>query len=452
MTFGNATGSAATPSSSGETYNIVVMRGGPVVQQALTPAAIPANSTSEQTFTLAGSGAAGTAVINSAGQVTGVNITAGGSNYWVPPLVTFAGGGPAPSMIQTGTATGLDTPAATAAMPYGSGATGIAVVNSSGQITGVRITNPGSGYLTAPAVSFSGGNWFQPGQIVVGSKPTSQVGLGISGWRIPAPGQVAISFVNFTGSAITPSAGETYSFAAFNDMPPVSGWVQYGATITTPGTSITSSSTSQVAIPLTGVASPDSVVGIQKPTTQSGLVIGGALISATTSNNIYVQFGNVSASGVTPTGAEIYVVTVAKGAPPMPVALFPLYVSAFTSVAANSTSEQLLTVAGASVTPTCPAGSTMMLNYMGAMPTGLSVGGVRMSATTAGVAYVNWINSSSGALTPPAGFYLFGNSPIPGPGVGNWAAVQGSPTQALMGGLANEVQQTLAVEGINRGY
>jgi hypothetical protein len=447
MNFANSTGSTITPTAS-ETYNVVVMRGGPVVSQSITPAAVPAGTTVEQVFILQGSGAAGTAIVNAAGQVVGVNITAGGSGYFIPPSVTFAGGGPQPSYVLSGAFGGLDQPAATAAMPYGSGATGIAVVNSSGVVTGVKITNPGSGYLAAPAVSFAGGNWFEPGQFAVGSKPSSQTGLGIGGWRVPATGQIGITYTNYTGSAITPTAGETYQFLALNEMPPMSEFVEYGATITTPGTSITSSSTAEQAIPLTGItAGSDWVAGISKPSVQTGLFVGGARVSVTTSNSIYVCFGNVTGSAITPTGSEVYVVTVGKVNPPMPAMVYPQYISSFTSVAANTSAEQNVTLQGG------PIGSTMVMNYVGgSLPTGLSIGGVRVSATTAGVVYVNWQNNTSSAMTPPAGLYLFGNFPVPGPGVGNFAAVLGSPAQFLNNALTNEVQQLLDAIGLYRGY
>jgi hypothetical protein len=49
------------------------------------------------------------------------------------------------------------------------------------------------------------------GDVIVGvSKPTTQAGLGIVGWRVSAANTVAITFVNATGSPITPTASQTY--------------------------------------------------------------------------------------------------------------------------------------------------------------------------------------------------------------------------------------------------
>jgi hypothetical protein len=49
------------------------------------------------------------------------------------------------------------------------------------------------------------------GDVIVGvSKPTTQAGLGIVGWRVSAANTVAITFMNATGSPITPTASQTY--------------------------------------------------------------------------------------------------------------------------------------------------------------------------------------------------------------------------------------------------
>jgi fibronectin-binding autotransporter adhesin len=64
--------------------------------------------------------------------VATIPITAGGSGYVAPPLVTISGGG-------------------------GAGATGFATIDASGTVTGITITNPGTGYTSAPTVTLSGG-------------------------------------------------------------------------------------------------------------------------------------------------------------------------------------------------------------------------------------------------------------------------------------------------------
>jgi hypothetical protein len=49
--------------------------------------------------------------------------------------------------------------------------------------------------------------------IICVSKPTTQAGLGIVGWRVSAANTIAITFVNATGSPITPTASQVYLVA-----------------------------------------------------------------------------------------------------------------------------------------------------------------------------------------------------------------------------------------------
>lgn len=49
------------------------------------------------------------------------------------------------------------------------------------------------------------------------NKPTAQAGLGIVGVRVSAADTVGITFGNFTGAPITPTASETYTFLAVRE-------------------------------------------------------------------------------------------------------------------------------------------------------------------------------------------------------------------------------------------
>ncbi len=84
----------------------------------------------------------GTGVNN--GKVQAVQIANGGGVYTVPPTVTFS----APPVTPP-----VTTPGAPPAPPA-VGATGVAILSPAGVVTGVRITNPGSGYTSAPTVTF----------------------------------------------------------------------------------------------------------------------------------------------------------------------------------------------------------------------------------------------------------------------------------------------------------
>ncbi len=48
-------------------------------------------------------------------------------------------------------------------------------------------------------------------------KPTSQAGLVIGGWRVSANNTLAVTFGNFTGSPITPTASQTYTILIWRD-------------------------------------------------------------------------------------------------------------------------------------------------------------------------------------------------------------------------------------------
>ncbi|MFM2065624.1 MAG: hypothetical protein RLZZ584_533 [Pseudomonadota bacterium] len=109
-----------------------------------------------------GAPATGTVQFNSAtGQVTGVTITDPGRGYAAAPVPSFTGGTVTTAAAATTTVTAL--PTITFPRPLGQTlavdgltrvpgvtATGIAQVSATGAITGVTITNPGSGYTIAP--------------------------------------------------------------------------------------------------------------------------------------------------------------------------------------------------------------------------------------------------------------------------------------------------------------
>jgi len=53
-------------------------------------------------------------------------------------------------------------------------------------------------------------NGLAVGDHVVVNKPTAQAGLAIVGTRVSAANTLAITFGNFTGAGITPTASQTY--------------------------------------------------------------------------------------------------------------------------------------------------------------------------------------------------------------------------------------------------
>jgi FtsP/CotA-like multicopper oxidase with cupredoxin domain len=114
----------------------------------------------------AGTTATGSAVVNAAtGAVTAVTLSNAGTSYvdFTPPVPTFTGGTVVTAAAATTTVSAL--PTVTFAAPLGttgdgSGgtrATGVPIVSAAGVITGVTITNAGTGYTAAPSVTFSAG-------------------------------------------------------------------------------------------------------------------------------------------------------------------------------------------------------------------------------------------------------------------------------------------------------
>ncbi len=61
-------------------------------------------------------------------------------------------------------------------------------------------------------------------------------------------------------------------------------------------------------VSVTGLATDDVIVGVSKPTTQAGLGIVGARVSA--ANVLALTFGNFTATTITPTASEVYSVFV----------------------------------------------------------------------------------------------------------------------------------------------
>lgn len=80
-----------------------------------------------QFFGGGGAGAVGNAVVNSIGQVVGVNLSFGGTGYTTPPFVTFQD-----------------------SCENGNYASGYTEINDAGEVTRVIMVNNGNGYLDAP--------------------------------------------------------------------------------------------------------------------------------------------------------------------------------------------------------------------------------------------------------------------------------------------------------------
>lgn len=443
MVFSNTSGGNLTPTA-GEVYNVVCIRGWPVIVHAATVATVPATSSNEQEFTLNPNGAAATASINAAGQVTQIVVTAAGANYWVPPRVVIT----APTVtdgVMSGTFTGAGVDPATTTRPVpaqpGRAATAEAIINALGAVVGVKITDPGTGYTAAPTITFEGGGYIVPGMVAMITKPTTNAGVAIGNVRISGINKVAVQFVNPTAAVVTPTTPQNYSIVCLPDLPSISNVVAYGANVGTLGLVATVSS-GELAVTITGVAATDIFVGAQKPTLQAGLLMGSGRVSA--ANTVQVSFANPTAGNLTPTANEVYGVVVYRQMPNAPFRVFNVLLTP-AAVAANTTVEQTFTVAG------LVAGSTVVVNKP-SHQAGLAISGCRVTAgNTLGITFEN---VTAAIITPTAEAYTVGNFTDVGAGggvPGNWVARDVSfPLQRALD-MANELGSALGVTGLIQG-
>jgi hypothetical protein len=106
------------------------------------------------------------------------------------------------------------------------------------------------------------------GQLVIVNKPTQQTGLDIGNVRIVSNNVLGITYINFTGAAITPTA-ETYTVAQFAGMDAINNDVFYGFNAGTVGAIGAGVVITGGATTLTGMLATDMVTGIQQPSTAS---------------------------------------------------------------------------------------------------------------------------------------------------------------------------------------
>ncbi len=386
VVFTNPT--AANINLASESYTITAVRGMPIISANLSPANLAANATVEQIFTIAAANAAGTATVNAAGQVTSVVMTNAGSGYYVPPTVVFTSATPVSANVLTGTMAGLP------GYQGGVGATGIAIIDGTGKIIGVQITNMGSGYTSAPTVSFIGGTCIAPGMVVVAQKGANQVGMGIGNSRVVAPNQIGLTFFNLTGANIAPTANEAYQIFAFNEMPaisPIDALVISGGTMAVANANVANTT----AFVVEGMTANDVCIGVSPAALGANGIVTAGICSAANLNLIYQSAG---LTNLTPAN-QAYTATIFRPSAPAPIVVYAVTLTP-SNVANNVVAEQIFTLPA---NVTLQANSCVIVNKPSCTP-GISIVGARANSTT--TLGISFMNSTANTLALPVETYL----------------------------------------------
>lgn len=157
-------------------------------------------------------------------------------------------------------------------------------------------------------------------------------------------------------------------------------------------TIVAANTTGERAMTVTGVLATDMVLAVNKPTTQAGLLVGTARVSA--ANTIQVTLGNDTGSGITPTASETWDVITLGSNLTTTQALTPA------AVAPNSTSEQYFAVAGTTI------GQVVAVNKP-TVQAGLMITNARVASP--GQVAIQFQNLTAATITPTAAeTYTFG--------------------------------------------
>ncbi len=269
---------------------------------ALSPAAVPANSTSEQTFNVTGIAPGELAFVSKAAENVGLGIAGvrvAGNNLLAINFMNVS--------------TAAVTP--TAAEAYSFFSTNGVAANSNVMVYGVNV-----GTLTAVAGNATT-NWVVITQtatcssilasdILFGiSKPTLQAQLGIVGQRITTANVVGIDFATGSVTGVTPTANEVYPCLMYRQAPLAPLTL---LSVTCSPTAVGGLSTLDQTFSVTPVAA-GSFVWVNKPTATSGLGIVNCRVSAT--GTVSITFANALVSTTISPPSEVYLFGVSQPYP-----------------------------------------------------------------------------------------------------------------------------------------
>lgn len=278
--FGNAP--VAQPGTGGANSETVATADVTIYGNSISPASVAANTAAEQAITI--TGVLATDVVSMVKPTTQAGLVVGTARVSAANTVQLTLGNVTGSPI---------TPTSTqvyATIAIGAGLQTSAVLSP----VSVASNTVSEQYFTVTGVS--------PGQQVIVNKPTAQAGLIITNARASGANQVAIQFSNLTGAAITPTAGETYLFASASGFQPAPVMDVFTQTLTPVSVAANTSAEQTFTVP--GLIAGGKVE-LTKPSVTTGLMLGGARISA--ANTLAVNFANNTASAITPP-SEPYII------------------------------------------------------------------------------------------------------------------------------------------------
>lgn len=222
------------------------------------------------------------------------------------------------------------------------------------------------------------------GSFVMVNKPTQQAGLGVCTARVSAANTVAVVMSNATGAGITPTASQSYNIIEFKPG--------LATSITISPTQVAANTSNEQIFAVAGVR-VGQMVAVNKPTHQAGMAIGNCRVSS--DGFIAITFMNMTASPITPTASEAYLVlNLSTVLPNSNLLDYGINVGALAQVNTVTAPEQSVTANG------LLAADIVMGVSKPTAQAGLGIAGYRIvSANTIGITFVN---PTAGNITPTA--------------------------------------------------
>ena len=239
------------------------------------------------------------------------------------------------------------------------------------------------------SITITAGSPFAVGDFLIANKPSSQAGLGLVGARVSTATIVSLNFANLTGTVITPTGTEAYSFVGLRGLA-----TSFSATpVAVSGNTV---ATQTFAVP--GLA-PGMVVAVQPTTEQLSLGIAGARVVS--SGVLGVDFLNVSAAPITP-NAQTYNVFNAAGlnANSNIMVLGANVGTGLTVVAGNLTTNWVVVEQTVTVSSIISSDIVMGIPSKPAFQAQLGIVGARI--TTANVLGISFATGNQTGVTPTA--------------------------------------------------